>query len=247
MIIYEPKGKAREYSELAANIYKGCSHACVYCFAPDATFTDRKKFSDPAYIAPRPNIIRQLDKDAEKFAGDPRTILMSFTADVYQPIERDLKLTRQALSVMALNKLTPQILTKAGAWAIERDIDILQKCNGIWAATLTTDNPAESLKWEPGAALPDDRIEALKIAHAAGLKTWVSFEPVFNPDAVYRLIDATHEFVDFYKVGKMNYHPIAKEIDWHTFLINVELALNGYQKPHYIKKDLEAYRTKRAA
>ncbi|MFZ5453843.1 MAG: hypothetical protein ACOZF2_18480 [Thermodesulfobacteriota bacterium] len=35
-IIYEPRGKAREYSPLAANLYRGYAHACVYCFAPQA-------------------------------------------------------------------------------------------------------------------------------------------------------------------------------------------------------------------
>ena len=61
-IIYEPRGKAREYAELAVNLYKGCSHACVYCYAPAATFCDREKFSSPDYIRPRP-----------RHPGDPGT------------------------------------------------------------------------------------------------------------------------------------------------------------------------------
>jgi len=245
--IYVPRGKALEYSELACNLYKGCSHACAYCFAPGATFTDRQKFSSPDYIRPRPGIIAELNRDAEKLAGDPRTILMSFTSDVYQEAEKKLKLTRQALSVMALNNLTPQILTKAGAWAIERDMDLLQHANGIWAATLTTDCPEESIKWEPGAALPADRIKALQIAKDAGLRTWVSFEPVIDPEAVYRLIDQTHDFVDLYKVGKLNYHPLAKEINWNKFLSDAEKRLDHYGKDRYIKKDLEVYRHNTAA
>ena len=46
-IIYEPRGKAREYAELAVNLYKGCAHACIYCYAPAATFCDRGKFRLP--------------------------------------------------------------------------------------------------------------------------------------------------------------------------------------------------------
>jgi hypothetical protein len=79
-----------------------------------------------------------------------------------------------------------------------------------WSATLTHDDPAVSLEWEPGAALPAERIEALRIAHTAGIKTWVSFEPVIDPESVCRLLDLPHGFVDFYKVGKLNYHPRAK-------------------------------------
>ena len=242
-IIYEPRGKAREYSALAANLYKGCAHACEYCFAPSATFTDRQVFSNKTFIRPRPGVLDQLAKDARAFAGNPNPILMSFTSDVYQPVEQELGITRQALEILADHKLRPQILTKAGPWAIERDADILRSCRGIWAATLTLDDPQESLKWEPGAALPDERIEALRLAKAAGLETWVSLEPVLDPDAAIRLIEATHKFVDLYKVGKLNYHPHAKTIDWGKFLADAESTLKRLGKARYIKKDLEAFRS----
>jgi DNA repair photolyase len=239
-IIYEPRGKAGEYSPLAANLYQGCSHACVYCFAPKATFTDRQLFSDPSYIRPRNIVLEQLDKDAKRLSGDARPILLSFTSDAYQACEKELKITRQALKIMAANNLVPQILTKAGAWAINRDADILASCGGIWAATLTTDDPAVSLEWEPGAALPADRIEALRLAKEAGLQTWVSFEPVIDPDAVYRLIEATKNFVDLYKVGKLNYHKHAATINWPEFREKTISILQSIAKDYYIKDDLRA-------
>jgi DNA repair photolyase len=239
-IIYEPKGKAREYAELATNIYNGCGHACKYCYAPAATFTPRDKFNNEP--APRKNILEQFEKDAIKFKGDPRSILLSFTSDLYQPINDRFKLSRLILLDMARNNLTTTILTKGGTRACA-DFDILAKNKkNTFSVTLTTDNPDESLAWEPGAALPADRIESLKEAKKLKLKTWISFEPVINPNAVMRLIRETYKFVDLYKIGKLNYHPLAKKIDWHTFLINVESTLNRYNKPFYIKKDLELYR-----
>ena len=238
-IIYEPRGKAREYSALAANIYRGCGHACVYCFAPSATFIDREKFSSPDYIRPRAGILEALEHDARKMAGDPRGILLSFTSDPYQPVEKDLRITRQALEILTAHGLTVTVLTKAGPWGILRDMDLLKmNPSNAWSATLTFDDPAVSLEWEPGAALPAERIEALHIAHAAGIKTWVSFEPVIDPEAVYRLLDLTHGFVDFYKVGKLNYHPRAKEIDWVDFMERIEAQLKRLGKAYYLKKDL---------
>lgn len=243
-VIYQPTGKALEYSPLAANLYKGCGHACKYCFAPKATFTDREVFSSAEYIRARPKVIEQLEKDAAKIAGDKRPILLSFTSDLYQPINDKLKLSRIALRVFNRYNLTVTILTKGGTIACE-DFDLLAKNpNNTFAVTLTTDISSESLEWEPGAALPKDRIESLRVAEKAGIKTWVSFEPVLNPDAVIRLIEETHTFVDLYKVGKLNYHPHEKTIDWHLFLKNAEAALDKYGCKRYIKKDLEAYRNK---
>jgi len=91
---------------------------------------------------------------------------------------------------------------------------------------LTLDDPVVSVKWEPGAALPADRIESLRRAYSVGIKTWVSFEPVLDPEAVYRLLDQTSAFVDFYKVGKLNYHPLAREIDWRRFMGQMEERLS---------------------
>jgi DNA repair photolyase len=238
-IIYEPRGKAKEYAPLAANLYRGCSHACTYCYAPAATFCSRERFSGPGYVQPRRDVLTALEKDARQLAGDPREILMSFTTDPYQRAEKRLKLTRMALKILMSNYLTVTILTKGGVWGLERDMDLLTRnWHNTWSVTLTHDDSAVSRAWEPGAALPEDRIESLRIAHSAGLKTWISFEPVIDPEAVYRLLEATAPFVDFYKVGKLNYHPRAREINWPEFCERVESQLKRLGKPYYLKQDL---------
>lgn len=84
-IIYEPKGRAKEYCELAANLYRGCGHGCRYCYAPDATRADREKFyREPQ---PRKSVIEKLRKDAFTISGiEKRPVLLCFTCDPYQPI-----------------------------------------------------------------------------------------------------------------------------------------------------------------
>ena len=243
-IIYEPRGKAREFAALAANIYKGCSHACTYCYAPSATFTKREKFSDSGYIRPRDNWFDQIKKDCKKLSDKKcqEIILMSFTSDPYQPCEKKFKVTRQAMKILNKYGLNFGILTKGGISAC-RDFDLLSKNKkNQFACTLTTDIDSESLEWEHMAALPGSRIKALEQAHSLGIDTWVSFEPVINPDAVPRLIDRTHKFVNLYKVGKLNYHKHSKSIDWSKYLKTVESKLLQYGKKYIVKKDLEAYR-----
>ena len=60
-VIYEPRGKAREYAPLAVNLYNGCGHSCEYCYAPSFIHTTRNKFGKPE---PRKDIIDKINYDA---------------------------------------------------------------------------------------------------------------------------------------------------------------------------------------
>ena len=182
-------------------------------------------------------MLRQLEADAEKFRGDQRRVLLSFTSDPYQPLEREACLTREALKILAAANIKVAVLTK-GCPLAARDFDILSKMDAEFAVTLTTDDYEESRRWEANAPSPGFRIEALRIAKRKGIPTWVSFEPVINPSAVLRLIDATAAFVDFYKVGKLNHHPYVQTIDWPLFREAVCAKLDEVGKPYLIKKDL---------
>ena len=77
-IIYKPKGKALEYSKLAANLYKGCSHGCKYCYVPGIPPYKFKKNAREEFYSnplPRADVIRQLQRDAKKLEGDKRPVL----------------------------------------------------------------------------------------------------------------------------------------------------------------------------
>lgn len=237
-LIYEPRGKAAEYSPLAMNIYKGCSHGCKYCYAPSATYKQREYFH--ANVQPRNNFFHELGKDIVKFRGDKRPILLCFTTDPYQPIEETAKLTRISIKRLIENGNSVKVLTKGGMRAV-RDFDIMKTGNCDFGATLTFMDEKRSIEWEPRAASPLDRINALRLAKEAGIKTWVSLEPVIDPEEVYKIINATHEFVDLYKVGKINYHPLPKTINWHDFRVKVESLLTSLNKNYYIKDDLRKF------
>ena len=57
-VIYRPSGPALEYSELGLNLYKGCSHACIYCYVPIATCVKRENFINA--VEPKGAIIERL-------------------------------------------------------------------------------------------------------------------------------------------------------------------------------------------
>src|SRR5690554_3614468 len=162
-IIYEPKGRAKEYCKLAANLYRGCGHGCKYCYAPEATRTDREKFyREPQ---PRKDVISKLSKQLEKntFNGP---VLLCFTCDPYQPINEEHGLARKVLQTLKLNGLSVEILTKGGKRA-ESDFHLLGEGDKV-GATLTFVSDADSLEWEPGAALPAERFAMLEKAKSMG-------------------------------------------------------------------------------
>ena len=237
-VIYETKGRAREFSELALNHYQGCGHGCVYCYGPDVTHSDPEEFKHH----PRQRVTAdEVEESAWAYqkAGETRPVLLSFVTDPYQPLDVELKFTREVIEILHRHNLRVTILTKGGKRSL-RDFDLLEP-GDAYATTLTLLDADESRIWEPLAAPPDERIETLRIARAMGIPTWVSLEPVIYPADTFELIERTHTFVSHYKVGKMNYHPRNLEIDWQSFAREVIDILERFQCTYYIKKDLAWY------
>lgn len=241
-IIYEPRGRAAEYAPLAANLYRGCDHACAYCYSPAVL---RMKREDFANAAPRNNgVMQKFEKDVIEMErkGDERPVLLSFTCDPYQQIDVQERLTRQALKCLFDHDRNVIILTKGGKRS-ERDFDLLEanKEHVLYGTTLVFMDAAEALRIEPKAAPTSERLAVLERAHNLGIRTWVSLEPVYHPGDSLELIERTECFVDLYKVGTLNHQPEAKLIDWRQFASDVVTKLDSIGVDYYIKKDLRKY------
>ena len=238
-IIYETHGRAREYFELAANLYLGCGHACPYCYGPDVLhMTPAAFFKDPR---PRKNVIEYLTQDAAVLAGqgERRPILLCFVTDPYQPLDVKLQITRQAIEVLKGKGLSVAILTKGGRRAT-RDLDLLGP-GDQFGTTLTFIVEEERKQFEPGAAPFLERIESLAAAKERGVRTFVSLEPIFDYETAVEIIEQYHTVVDFWKVGKLNYMAQAKEINWPVAAEKIIAALKKVKASFYIKKDLAQY------
>jgi DNA repair photolyase len=238
-IIYETRGKAREYRELSANLYAGCSHNCIYCYAPDVVQRNRREFHENVTI--RKDILAKLTKDAAGYrrARELRQILFCFTCDPYYPEENEHQTTREALKIIKANNLSFCVLTKGGSRAM-RDLD-LYTLSDTFATTLTSLDENVCREWEPNAASPMDRCVTLQSYHRAGIPTWVSLEPVIDPQMTFDIIRETHEYVDEFKVGVLNYHPRAKEINWREFGLQAVDLLESLGAKYYLKEDLRKH------
>lgn len=236
-VIYEPAGRAREYAARAVNLYSGCDHGCLYCYAPLATHKTREGFG---VVSERMCILRKLEADCALLSGaDIEPVLLSFTCDPYSRFDVAQCLTRKALQIFRKHNVPFQVLTKGGMRAA-RDFDLYGP-RDVFASTLTFVDPAKSREWEPGAALPDDRFEAIRTAHDMGIRTWVSLEPVISPSESLQIIDLVEPYVDLFKVGTLNHHALGKTINWRAFGTDAVRKLKRYNKDYYIKDDLRAY------
>lgn len=240
MYIYEPRGKAREYSPLALNIYMGCTHGCKYCYAPNCIQKNREEYYNVP--APRKNIVEGLAKELSKRGRVKNQVLLSFIGDVYCETEDNNRTTRRVLELLLRYKVPVAILTKGGDRAL-KDIDVIKKFGKHIqvGTTLTFDNKKDSLEWEPGAASPKERIEMLRVFHDNGVKTFASFEPVIDPEQSLSLMYDTIGIVDTFKIGKINnYKGLDKNINWTDFLERSVQGLREAGASFYIKYDLRA-------
>ena len=77
-VIYRPNGKAKEYADLALNMYKNCKIGCIYCFGPNSTFVNRDFYFSCAN--PKKDVIAKVEEDAKwlsRFNNVPE-IFLSF-------------------------------------------------------------------------------------------------------------------------------------------------------------------------
>lgn len=218
--IYEPKGKAKEYGDLALNIYTGCPHRCFYCFAPPALRRDREKFHSD--VRPRENIVEETRKQLEREGITGKLIHLFFTCDPY-PTGYDTTPTREIIKLLKEYGNHVQILTKGNG---KRDFDLLD--GDDWYG-VTLDGT--------GGKIETFRILDLFSAHMRGIKTWVSFEPVIDARAVLATIECV-KFADKVKFGKLNYYH--STINWKEFGNKAEAICREIGLDYYIKDSLRA-------
>lgn len=157
----------------ALNPYRGCQHACIYCYSPDVL---RMKTPDDwgGFLEVRKNIPVLLAKDKK---GKKGVIGLGTVTDPYQPYEEKTLLTRYCLEQLAHNDCGVCIQTKSDL--VVRDLDILTKLKNLEVGmTITTMDSALAAQLEPGAPSPERRVTALKTLSDAGIRTWVFLGPV---------------------------------------------------------------------
>ncbi len=207
--IYQPSGKAGEYSEWACNLFTGCSHDCAYCYCKKGflsrIWSDKPrlkscfKSEDVALIT----FIKEIEanKDELRLKG----LFFSFTTD---PLVKETRyLHTECFLHCAANDIQVSALTKDAEfvddpdffinWKISDDAKVAQWLN--IGFTLTGHD-----ELEPYASTNAQRIEAMKKLHERGYRTFTSVEPLVDAQSSMAMIEQSHGYCDLYKIGLMS-------------------------------------------
>ena len=206
------------------NLYRGCTHGCIYCDSRSTCYQMNHKFED---IEVKENAIELLE-DALKRKRKKCLIGMGSMTDPYIPEELKLKHTRKALEVASKYGFGITLITKSNR--VLRDLDLLkeinQKTKCVVQMTLTTYDEELCKKIEPNVSTTKERFEALLTLRDAGIPTVVWLTPLLP------YINDTEEN----HLGILNYCKEAKVYGIICFGIGVTLR-DGNREYFYTQLD----------
>ena len=179
-LIYQPKGKAREYSPWACNLYNGCTNNCTYCYNKKGvackllgkeyvTLKSGFKDAEDAYF----KFQRELDKHKEAILADGKGLFFNFVSDPFLELTWELNFdcaqyaVRHGVPCVFLSKKRPN------SFMIE--LFVRHKSMVKVGFTLTGMDELEL-----NADTNTERIEAIRDLEKRGVHTWASIEPIIN-------------------------------------------------------------------
>jgi DNA repair photolyase len=181
-------------SDYSFNCYTSCSHGCAYCYA---RFMQRFHPHDEAwgrFVDVKVNAAEVLSRQLRRLA--PGSVFTCSACDGWQPIERRYRLTRECCRLLLEAGFRLNVLTKNKL--VLRDLDVFAGKDVSVGVTITSADRAVAKLWEPGASSVSDRVEVIKQAKTAGLRTTMMFGPLLpaisdTPEALRALFELARD------------------------------------------------------
>ena len=170
------KAKGILSSQNGMNLYRGCSHGCIYCDSRSACYRMNHDFEDIEVKENAPELL----EDALRRKRTRCMIGTGAMTDPYIPLEMSLEYTRKALLIIEKYGFGVALQTKSDR--VLRDLDILKRINGkakaVVQMTLTTADDNLCRIIEPNVCATSERLKALKILRGNGIPTVVWLCPI---------------------------------------------------------------------
>jgi DNA repair photolyase len=164
------------------NPYRGCTHACHYCFArryqTQFELGPGDEFSSVIFV--KTNLVEILRRELDHPSWTREQVAVGTATDPYQPIEGHYKLTRRALEALIAGRTPIGLITKGPM--VVRDADLLAEMTRRIGCTVYVSVPTvDEAAWaalEPGTAHPLQRLRAVRQLRDAGVNVGVLMAPV---------------------------------------------------------------------
>ena len=201
-VAYRPAGEVltkasgfMDAYDFTLNPYSGCSFGCTYCYAAFFSRDVEKRDSWGYWVSVKENAVELLEKRLRRKpdALDGKLIYMSSVTDPYQPVERELKLTRRLLEVMA-DGHKPKLVVQTRSPDVTRDCDLFQRIedNGGRVQvnmTVTTDDEDIRRTFEPFCPSNPTRLAAISKVKADGIDACITMTPLLRVNSPYAFAD----------------------------------------------------------
>ena len=178
--------------DFTLNPYSGCSFGCTYCYA--AFFSRTKKGRDTwgKWVNVKENAVERMDRRRHG-SLDGKLIYMSSVTDPYQPVERELNLTRKVLEIMA-ERHKPKLVVQTRSPDVVRDCDLFSQieANGGRVQvnmTVTTDDDDVRRTFEPFCPSNMVRLKAIREVHDAGVESCITMTPLLLVSQPYTFVE----------------------------------------------------------
>jgi DNA repair photolyase len=195
-------------SRYGMNLYRGCSHNCVYCDGrSESYYVDGEFGTDVSVKINAVDVLRrELDSQRKRTSLLPGYVMLGGgVGDSYQPAEENYGITRRTLALLAEKKLPVHVLTKSTL--VKRDRDLLQKINEksrvILSMSFSSTDATLSRIFEPGVPSPQERLETLTFFKDQGFACGMYLMPIIpyitdTKEILHKTIrDAKEAGVDF--------------------------------------------------
>ncbi|MFH1073896.1 MAG: radical SAM protein [Candidatus Firestonebacteria bacterium] len=170
-------------SRYGMNLYRGCTHDCVYCDGrAEGYYVEGEFGKDISVKVNAPDILkRELDPKGKRVPLKRGFIILGGgVGDSYQPIEKKYQLSRKALELLLEYGFPVHILTKSAL--VERDLDIIKEINlkskAIMSFSFSSADEKISSIFEPNVPSPADRLKTISLFKKEGIKCGMFLLPV---------------------------------------------------------------------
>lgn len=191
-ILTNTSGFMKDY-DYSLNPYSGCTFGCTYCYAAFFSRDKEKMDNWGKWTEVKENSLMLLKKYRHKSLKDKRIYLSSVT-DPYQPIEKDLELTRSLLIELLSYHPDVRLVIQTRSTLVTRDLDLFSQFRNIQVnMTVTTDSEDVRKVFEPFCTANKKRLEAIKEIQMANIPTCITMTPLLPISNIEEFINSLLE------------------------------------------------------